>query len=164
MNEHPSSAVPVVRQRIEALLQSHDIDYTLIHHRAVKTSQEAAEVRGTPLEMAAKALVMKIGTGGFGIFAFRADMRSHGRTIRKHLRVSRLRFATQEELLEFTGLRPGCVPPIGRPIFDLPLYLDTSLSQQETLVFTAGDHTCSLKLKAADWFRLCSPDSIFSFC
>lgn len=153
-----------VQQKIEAHLRARGLSYRRVDHPAVRTSEEAARVRGTDLQIGGKSLVMKIGDSDrFGVFALRADQRSHGRSIRKALGVSRLRFATAAELLRLTGLTPGCVPPFGRPIFDLELYVDEALARQQEIAFTAGSHTCSLVMGTASWLDAAAPTDVLGF-
>ena len=45
--------------RIEELLKRHGVAFDVLRHEPVYTSQEAAEVRGTPLASGAKALICK---------------------------------------------------------------------------------------------------------
>ena len=75
--------------------------------------------------------------------------------------MSRLRFATPEELAALTGLTPGCVPPFGRPIFELDLYVDAALAAQDEIAFTAGDHGCSIIMPTAAWLDAARPTATF---
>lgn len=149
-----------VRARIEALLQG--IDYSVAHHEATFTAEAAAAIRGTPLEIGGKSLVMKVGDR-FAIFVLSGAAVLHGRKIQKHLRVRRLRFASREELLDLTGLTPGCVPPFGAPIFDLPLYVEPSITQNAQIAFNPGEHTCSMLMQTADYLRVAQPADVFCF-
>lgn len=74
-----------------------------------------------------------------------------------------MRFATAEELLALTGLTPGCVPPFGHPIFDIPLYVDRSIVDNDEIAFSAGLHTASIRMRTADYLRAAQPAATFSF-
>jgi prolyl-tRNA editing enzyme YbaK/EbsC (Cys-tRNA(Pro) deacylase) len=71
-----------------------------------------------------------------------------------------LRFATPEELRALTGLVPGCVPPFGRPILDLPLYVDESVLANDRIAFNAGLLTESFIMATADWRRAVTIEKI----
>ena len=153
-----------VRDRIEALLHAHAVDFRILEHAYAATSEAVAAARGTPLHWGGKSLVFKLGKRNeFAVFAISASRTINSKQIRRHLGLSRLRFATSDELFELTGLKPGCVPPFGRPIFDLPLYVDTHLSQQEELAFSIGEHTVSATMKVAAYLDAAKPFDIFEF-
>ena len=149
-----------VLSRIETLLTG--LPVQRIEHAPITTSQEAARLRGTPLAIGGKSLVMKVG-GVFGVFVISAARQSQGRLVRQHFGASRLRFATRDELLQLTGLTPGCVPPFGRPIFDLPLYVEQSIADNDRIAFSAGSHTTSMVMSVADYLATARPEAVFSF-
>lgn len=145
-----------VHQSIRDLLAAQGVRYTEVFHAAVRTAAEAADARGRPVEIGAKSIVLKT-DGTFRLFVMSGGAAMRSRLIRKHLGVSRTRFATAEELLDLTGLRPGCVPPFGQPILPLELFADPGLLAHETIAFTPGIHTASILLPADDWRRVAAP-------
>jgi hypothetical protein len=52
-----------VFERVESLLQQHQIAYRVLRHEPVHTSEEAARVRGTPLSSGAKSLIFRLTSG-----------------------------------------------------------------------------------------------------
>ncbi len=146
--------------RIEALLA--DAPHQRLVHDPISTARDAAEIRGTPLAIGGKSLVMK-GDGVFSVFVISAARSVQGRRVRHQLGIRRLRFATRDELLSLTGLTPGCVPPLGRPIFELPLYVDQSIVDNAQIAFSAGSHTTSIIMKVPDYLAIARPDAVFSF-
>jgi Ala-tRNA(Pro) deacylase len=48
------------------------------------------------------------------------------------------------------------MPPFGN-LYDLPLYVDRSLAEDETIVFDSGTHTDTMSMKYADFARLAKP-------
>ena len=155
-------SMKTVAERIEALLNGAGVAYQCLEHAPVFTSEEAAAARGVPLHIGGKSLVMKIGKR-FCLLVVSGARKTQGRMIRRHLKAPRLRFATRDELTELTGLEPGCVPPFGHPIFDLPLYLDSSIAQNERIAFSAGDHRRSMILAVGDYLSVAGPEDIFDF-
>src|SRR5579875_336520 len=57
--ERTMSTEPTVTDRLVAFLEENGADFTVMTHEAVSTSEDAARVRGTPLEQGAKALVFR---------------------------------------------------------------------------------------------------------
>jgi Ala-tRNA(Pro) deacylase len=149
-----------VLARIEALLA--DAPHSVARHEATFTAEAAAAARGTPLAIGGKSLVMKVGDR-FALFVLSGAAVLHGRKIQKHLRVRRLRFASRDELMQLTGLEPGCVPPFGAPIFDLPLYVDPSITANDRIAFNPGAHTVSMVMQTADYLRIAQPEDVFKF-
>ncbi len=137
--------------------------HRIIEHAEARTAEEAALARGTPLSIGGKSLLMKLDRGiGFAVLAIPGDRRVDNRALRQHLRVRRYRFATPEELLQLTGLAPGCVPPLGT-VFQLPLFVDSALASTERIAFSAGSRQCSVFMSTADWLTAARPDDVFPF-
>jgi len=144
-----------VLDRIRVLLEEHGADYEILEHAPIRTSEQAARARGTPLESGAKALVCKV-EDDFRLFVMPASLRLHTRAVRRALSIQRLRFATEEELLRLTGLKPGCVPPFGS-LFGLAVTCDDRLSSRSRIYFSAGDHTISIGMACGDYLRIEAP-------
>ena len=78
--------------------------------------------------------------------------------VRRHFGEKKARFATRDELLERTGLVPGCVPPFGPPVLDLPNTLDEAFLANERIAFNAGSLTRSVVMALDDYLALAKPD------
>ena len=146
---------PVLR-RLVTLLDDAGCPYEVIEHGSVSTAREAAEARATDLDEGVKAILLKY-DDRFGIFALNAARQVRSAKIRRGLRVKRTRFASRDELLEMTGLLPGAVPPFGEPVLPFPLFADPTVARHETLVFTAGSRTTSIRMATADYQRIARP-------
>jgi prolyl-tRNA editing enzyme YbaK/EbsC (Cys-tRNA(Pro) deacylase) len=151
-----------VLESIRALLDEHGVPYREDHHRPTRTSQEAAEARGEPMEIGGKAIVAKVDKE-FRVFVFSAARLLSSRAIRHHLGAKRFRFASAEELMELTGLVPGCIPPFGRPILPLDLYVDRSIVANDRIAFNAGSLTDSIVMDRERYIELARPEEIFDF-
>ena len=138
-----------VFERLSALLDQRGITYRVFRHEAVFTSEEAARVRGTSLASGAKALICRA-DGRFVLFVMPADRKLDSKRVRKAFGLKSLRFATREEVLELTQLKPGSIPPFGQ-LFGLQTYCDGGLADQPQINFNAGDHTISVEMNYADY-------------
>ncbi len=150
--------LPAIRQ----MLSDVGIRFRDVHHEPTRTSEESAKARGEELHIGGKALLMK-GDEVFRLFVVPADRKLDSGEIRRELGLKKLRFATPDELLEFTGLVPGCVPPFGPPILPFELCLDVASTQNPRMAFNAGSLTDSIILSMADYLSVANPSRVFAF-
>jgi Ala-tRNA(Pro) deacylase len=150
----PSTGEPVF-ERLSRTLGERGAKFDVLRHEPVFTSQQAADVRGTPLASGAKALVCKADER-FLMFVLPADRRLASKDIRKAMGVKSLRFASAEEVQSLTGLAPGSIPPFGS-LFDLATYCDDRLAEHERINFNAGDHSISISMTCTDYLAAEQP-------
>jgi Ala-tRNA(Pro) deacylase len=146
--------------RVESLLKQHGVDFGVLRHQPVFTSEQAAAVRGVALSTGAKALICKV-DDRFVMFVIPGDRKLDSKRVRQALGIHALRFATPDELGELTGLPPGAVPPFGS-LFGLPTHCDARLAENERINFNAGDHSISVSLRFTDYLQVENP-SLASF-
>lgn len=151
-----------VLESIRSFLNEQGITFKETSHAPTYTSEDAAAARNEPLDIGGKAIVAKVGDE-FAVFVLSGARRLNSRAICKHLGETRFRFASREELHELTGLTPGCVPPFGTPILDLPLYVDRSVTSNPRIAFNAGSHTISMVLDRDDYLTAAAPVDVFDF-
>jgi Ala-tRNA(Pro) deacylase len=155
----PTAGTPQsVFDRVKALLDHRGVEYTVLHHEPVYTSEQAAVVRGTPLSSGAKALVLKV-DDHFVMCVIPADRKLDSKQLRAGLGVRNSRFANPDEVLTLTGLKPGSIPPFGS-LFQLETYCDPALAQNERVNFNAGDHAISIALPYPEYLRVESPQLV----
>ena len=135
-------------------------DLTHYHHDEALNAEQAAAARGTPLSMGGKSLLMKLDGIGMAVVAIPGDARLSGALLRRGLGVARYRFARPEELAATLGLPPGAVPPFGRPVFPLPLFVDARLAAGPQLVFALGSRRRSARVATADYLARAQPDRV----
>jgi prolyl-tRNA editing enzyme YbaK/EbsC (Cys-tRNA(Pro) deacylase) len=142
-------------ERLIAFLGEQGADFHVLHHEAVRTSAEAAHVRGTSLEQGAKALVFKAGDRVL-LLVLPANLRVDTHGFRRALGVRSLSMIGADDLLEQFGLEVGAVPPFGH-LLGLTTYVDRRLIDQPRIAFNAGSRTVSVLLATADFVRLEQP-------
>jgi len=147
--------MPTVFDRLSALLTAQSIEFDVLRHAAVFTSEEAAAVRGTPLASGAKALVCKA-DDRFVMIILPADRKLASKAVRKSEGIKSLRFASREEVEQLTGLAPGSIPPFGS-LFGLPTWCDERLAEHPRINFNAGDHAISISMTYADFLKVEQP-------
>jgi nondiscriminating aspartyl-tRNA synthetase len=141
--------------KIKDLLEKQKIKYQLYEHEPVYTSEQAAKIRGTKLGQGAKALVM-YADGKPIMLVLPANLKVDTKQFKSQFKFKDLRMATPEEIKKITGCEIGAVPPLGN-LFSLPLFVDTSLSGNDEIAFSAGLNTKSLKITYSDFTSLTKP-------
>ncbi|MFW6421599.1 MAG: aminoacyl-tRNA deacylase [Candidatus Bipolaricaulota bacterium] len=122
--------------------------YEHSHHEPVRTSQEAAEVRGVPLNTGVKAMVLKTDKG-FVLGLVPADRRVNLEKVSSLEDSEDIRLAEREEVEEVTGTKIGGVPPFGHET-SMKTYIDPRILENEYVNFNAGKRTSSIKMKGGD--------------
>lgn len=57
---------------------------------------------------------------------------------------------------EFPDCDPGAMPPFGN-LYDMPVYVDTIIREDDDIVFNAGTHTQVIRMSSADFLELVGP-------
>jgi len=126
----------------------------VLRHDPVLTSEQAAHVRGTPLEDGAKALVCHADER-LVLIVVPANLRLDTRAFKAAYGIKNLRMASADEV-EALGAIPGGVPPFGSAM-GLQTYADEGLAARDRLSFNAGSRTTSVVVGAADYLRIEQP-------
>ena len=147
--------MPILTQ-LREFLDRNQVPYDVVDHREAFTAQEVAEVEHIPGMELAKVVILRGGaTYLMAVLPapYRVDLDRAASTFGK----KDLRLATEDE---FKGLfphcEPGAMPPFGN-LFNLPVYVDQTLARDEQIVFNAGTHTQTVKMRYADFVRLVRP-------
>jgi Ala-tRNA(Pro) deacylase len=150
--DDPVASPNAVTERLVRWLRDLGVSFRIMDHAPVFTSEEAARVRGTPLEAGAKALVLYAANQPIQV-VLPGHRRIDNARVRAVVATRTLRFATPEELWTLTGCVPGAVPPFGN-LFGLPVLVDEALTAREEIAFNAGSNTRSIIMRAEDFLRL----------
>jgi len=157
--------------QIKKILDDAKVEYTHLIHEYVSTSEDAAKIRGTNIEDAAKAIILKAefktenadGTMNKSFNFLQAIIPAHQRIDLKKLKIilgsKNVALASPDEVLERTGCTIGSVPPFGK-LFNISMYMDESILKKDLIVFSAGTHNDSVKMKVQDYYRILEPNVI----
>lgn len=154
---------PLVKE-IRNLLESKKYWFATFEHPPVRTSEEAATVRGGfSLKQGAKAIVIRVKSGGekfFVMLVIPGDSRFDNNKVKKVLNAKDIRFASEVEVNNITdGVVPGGVPPFGN-LFGLKVLVDKRLFQNEKIIFNAGDRRFSIAMKSYDYIKIVGPEVV----
>jgi Ala-tRNA(Pro) deacylase len=71
--------------------------------------------------------------------------------------VSEVHLADEEHFADaFPDCEVGAMPPFGN-LYDVPVYVDRALVEDETIVFRSGTHTDTMSVSYADFEKLVRP-------
>jgi len=149
-------------EKIIELLVKNGINYIRYDHKPVITSEEADKIRPEySLAQGSKALILKIrykkDKKYYIMVVIPGDKRLDNKKLRKALKCKSFSFADEGEVKEITkGVLPGGIPPFGN-IFGLKVYVDPSLSENEDIIFNAGDRSVSIAMNYKDWKNIVKP-------
>ena len=144
-----------VFEKIIALLDSNKVPYKLTEHEPVRTSEDAARIRGVALKTGAKAMIAKH-KEQYYLLVLPADKQIHWKRMRDILNVRDIRLATEEEAEQVAHVKMGSVPPFGN-ILKLPTYFDQGIFENEVVNFNPGSISHSIAMKSNDLRALVSP-------
>jgi Ala-tRNA(Pro) deacylase len=142
--------------KLREFLDSHHIKYLVISHSLAYTAQGVAALAHVSGKKLAKTVIVKID----GILTMAVIPAS------EHVDLDQLRSLTGAKMAEiaserefkdvFPDCETGAMPPFGN-LYDMAVYADTSLAQQEEITFSAGSHRELVRMRWADMARLVNP-------
>jgi Ala-tRNA(Pro) deacylase len=146
--------------KIKELLDSKKFEYKHLVHEHVVTSEDAAKIRDTNIHDALKAIILKAQLKDGSFKFFQAVIPANERIDLKKLKIlldsKNVSLASPSEVLKETGCTVGSVPPFAQ-LFGMDVYLDNSALKRDMVVFSAGTHTDSIKMKAQDYYNAVEP-------
>ncbi len=142
--------------RIIELLHDNKVVFEQFEHEHVHHSEDAAKIRGTNLEEAAKALVLKCGSGKMIMCVVSGHRKIDLKKLKMLLGEKNISLAHPDEVLSSTGCPIGSVPPLGN-LFSLATYCDSDVFSRTHLVFSAGSHHHSVRMLSDDWKNIVNP-------
>lgn len=142
-------------QRILDLLTEQKVNFTLHHHDAVTTIEDAKEKAPALVERLIKTIVFTVKGGGWILAGVPCEERIDYRKLAAALGVNRrqLRSVSPEEVEQALGFEIGGVGPI--PVQDnVKVIFDRSLLAVETVRCGSGKNTQTLELAFAELVRV----------
>jgi Ala-tRNA(Pro) deacylase len=142
--------------KLREFLDSHHTRYMVISHSLAYTAQGVAALAHVSGKRLAKTVILKID----GILAMAVIPAS------EHVNLERLRTLTGAQIVElaterefkdaFPDCETGAMPPFGN-LYDMAVYADASLGENEEITFSAGTHRELVRMEWQDMVRLVNP-------
>lgn len=144
------------KERLTAYFRENGVGYESLTFREVYTAQEVAAALHLPGWHLAKVVIVKA-DDRLVMLALPAPARVDFAALKNVLGVKEARLAKEAE---FKDLFPDCeiggMPPFGN-LYDVPVYVDRSLTEAGEIAFLAGSHHEAMKIAYADFERLAQP-------
>lgn len=143
-------------ERLEAYFRENGVHFEKQHHHVAYTALEIAATEHTPGREVAKA-VMAFADGKLVMLVLPANRIIDYAEAEKALNVREFRLASESDFASlFPDCEVGATPPFGN-LYEIPVYMDESLGEDESIVFAGGSHTLTFKIAYADYERLVHP-------
>ena len=136
-------------QQIIQFLDGLGLEFEVIEHAPVFTSEEAARIRNAPLGHGVKAIVLSAGNSRFILACVSGNKKIDFRKIKKFLNVSNVSLSSPADVLQQTGCEIGSVSPFGN-LFGLRTFFDKRILENSSVEFNIGLHTKSIRMFSKD--------------
>ena len=122
------------------------------HEGPLHSLEQAAEERGQHPEQIIRSILFRLKGGVFVIVLAAGPAQISWPALRKHLGTSRMRMASQEDVLEQTGYPTGAVSPFGLPS-PIRTLVDERVFEPEEISIGSGVRYTTVIMKSADLRR-----------
>jgi Cys-tRNA(Pro) deacylase len=153
MNEKPPASL---------VLETLGIPHRIFRHEApVDSFEQAASDRNQRAEQVVRSILFQVRPEEFVMVLMAGREQVNWKSLRKLVGRSRLRMATEDEVLDVTGYRVGTVSPLGMRR-QVRLLIDPSVFREEEISIGSGVRNTALLLKSADLRRALGEAEIIS--
>jgi Cys-tRNA(Pro)/Cys-tRNA(Cys) deacylase len=129
------------------------IPHRLFFHEGIVTSfEQAARERGQRESQVVRSILFQIRHEEFVMVLVAGPAQIDWKKLRQLVGRSRVRMATEDEVLELTGYRVGTVSPFGLKN-QVRVLIDTSVLKEEEVSIGSGVRNTAIILKSADLRR-----------
>ena len=142
--------------KLKEFLDAKKVKYSTLTHSRAYTALEIASlahIRGKEL---AKTVIVKM-DGRMVMAVLPASRQIDLSLLKTTLGARSVSLATEAEFQDlFAGCEAGAMPPFGN-LYNVPVYVDESLSKDKEIAFNAGTHNELIRLSYEDFARLVQP-------
>ena len=143
-------------KKLKEFLDSEDIKYISILHSRAYTSQETAESAHISGKELAKTVMIKL-DGRMAMAVLPADEQIDLDLLKSNTKAKKAVLATEDEFKNlFPQCETGAMPPFGN-LYGQDVYVEESLTADESIAFNAGSHSELIQLSYRDFKRLVNP-------
>jgi len=132
------------------------VNYIAAEHAPAYTAHDVAAHEHVSGVMMAKPVIVHDG-GQYVMCVLPASYRLNLGKVSRALEAIELRLASEEEMGEiFDDCEIGAEPPFGN-LYRMKTYVDQHLAEDEEILFQAGSHSRSVRMRYSDYQTLASP-------
>jgi Cys-tRNA(Pro) deacylase len=132
-----------------------------MHETPVTSFEQAAADRNQRPEQIVRSILFQIRPDEFLMVLMAGPAQIDWRALRQLVKRSRIRMATEDEVLEVTGYRVGTVSPFGLKT-PVKILMDTSVLREEEVSLGSGVRSVAIIMKSADIQRALGNPEIVS--
>src|SRR5262249_2155700 len=132
--------------KLQNYLDEHKIKYQVLTHSTAYTAQEVAQMQHVPGKMVAKVVMVKQENGTQVMLVLPASHKVDFVHLSEVLGTPAELEPEREFRDLFVGCETGAEPPFGN-LFNLTTVVDSSLAQDEEIVFNAGSHWQTVRMR-----------------
>ncbi len=145
------------RRRLALYFRANSVPFQSMTHPPAFTASEVAASQHVPGKQVAK-VVMAMASERLVMLVLPANAHVNFGHLAEALQSPAARLAHEEEFSSlFSDCIVGAMPPFGN-LYDIPVYLDASLTDDPEIVFQAGTHTDTIKIRCSDYMKLVKPE------
>ncbi len=132
-----------------------------VHEAPINSLEEAAADRNQRPEQVVRSILFQIRPDEFLMVLMAGPAQIDWRKLRQYVKRSRVRMATEEEVLEVTGYRVGTVSPFGlkNPV---KVLIDSSVLKEEEVSLGSGIRGTAIIMKSGDLRRVLEDAEVVS--
>jgi len=142
--------------KLREFLDSHNIKYLVISHSLAYTAQGIAALAHVSGKKLAKTVIVKI-DGTLAMAVVPASFHVNLELLRAVAGARAVEIASELEFQDaFPDCETGAMPPFGN-LYDMAVYADSSLAEEEEITFSAGTHRELVRMHWRNLARLVNP-------
>jgi Ala-tRNA(Pro) deacylase len=151
------------KEKLETYLRDQQVSFEVQHHPTAYTAQDVAASEHIPSKLMAKVVIVYV-DARMVMLVLPASHRVDLSRMRDELGVKDVWLAGEREIaVAFPDCEVGAMPPFGN-LYNVPVYVDRLLAEDDTIVFQVGNHTNTISMKYADFSRLVKPTVVEFAC
>lgn len=145
-----------ISDTLTAFLQASRVKYTAMKHPVVYTAQEIAAAQHVPGRQLAKSVLVTTDRGP-ALAVLPAIHLIHLKKLKALLRAKTLSIGKEADVkATFPDVEVGAMSPFGN-LYNVPVAVDKDLGLSEEIVFNAGSHTDTIKMRYTDFVGAVKP-------
>ncbi len=145
-----------VPESIADFLKQQGVEYSTLAHPVAYTAQEETAAAHVPGREWAKAVTCFIGDEPI-LAVLAAPYAVDLEQLRHVAAAQTIRLAREEELGPlYPESKPGAMPPLG-PLYGQRVFVDSQLTGNAEIVFSAGTHVDAIRMRYQDFEKLVHP-------
>lgn len=145
--------------RLKEYLDRYKVKYFITYHSPAYTAMEVAAAAHIPGRKLAKSVMVRL-DGELAMVVIPAPQRLNFRKLAQKTACKDATLASEVDFqFAFPGCEMGAMPPFGN-LWHVPVYVGSSLVQDDFISFNAGSHTEVMTLSFKDFMGLVEPTEI----